>query len=286
MKPFLGIDLTFNKKNELQNGSELIVAKPSVTLTQAFESGSKKTEEMIKRTKLPLPLYFIRFFCSVVIFGIIDYILDCIIENNAVFSVANKYIRLIILVAFVCIFIRLLLINMSVKKEKAVLESDEYDYLLSNMDDIRGRIYAELYVPDNAEDVDILSFGYKAKGDKIKMRETFFYSPTCTNTAFKAYANSRNLYLVGLNAKYSIPLSSIRAIRTVNKSVSVMGWNKKEAYNKGIYKQYNIICEDSVSFRFKPYYIVEFTYNNETWGIYIPCYELPAFEKLTGLQAQ
>lgn len=91
---------------------------------------------------------------------------------------------------------------------------------------------------------------------------------------------------MGLNAKYSIPLSSIRAIRTVNKSVSVMGWNKKEAYNKGIYKQYNIICEDSVSFRFKPYYIVEFTYNNETWGIYIPCYELPAFEKLTGLQAQ
>ena len=36
MKPFLGIDLTFNKKNELQNGSELIVVKPSVTLTQAF----------------------------------------------------------------------------------------------------------------------------------------------------------------------------------------------------------------------------------------------------------
>ena len=64
---------------------------------------------------------------------------------------------------------------MSVKKEKAVLESDEYDYLLSNMDDIRGRIYTELSVPDNAEDVDILSFGYKAKGDKIKMRETFFY---------------------------------------------------------------------------------------------------------------
>ena len=62
MKPFLGIDLTFNNKNELQNGSELIVAKPSVTLTQAFESDSKKTEEMIKRTKLPLPLYFIRFF--------------------------------------------------------------------------------------------------------------------------------------------------------------------------------------------------------------------------------
>ena len=62
MKPFLGIDLTFNKTDALQNGSELIVAKPSVTLTQAFESGSKKTEEMIKRTKLPLPLYFIRFF--------------------------------------------------------------------------------------------------------------------------------------------------------------------------------------------------------------------------------
>ena len=37
---------------------------------------------------------------------------------------------------------------------------------------------------------------------------------------------------------------------------------------------------------FKPYYILEIEHNDEIFGIYFPCYELPIFEKLTGLTAQ
>ena len=35
-----------------------------------------------------------------------------------------------------------------------------------------------------------------------------------------------------------------------------------------------------------PYYILEVVHNTETYGIYIPCYELPVFEELTGLRAE
>jgi len=37
MKPFLGIDLTTNKKNDQLNGNDFLAAKPSLALSQALE---------------------------------------------------------------------------------------------------------------------------------------------------------------------------------------------------------------------------------------------------------
>ena len=75
MKPFLGIDLTFNKKNELQNGSELIVARPSVTLTQAFESESKKNGRNDKAHQASFAFVFYSVF-----------LLCCNIRNNRLYT--------------------------------------------------------------------------------------------------------------------------------------------------------------------------------------------------------
>ena len=36
----------------------------------------------------------------------------------------------------------------------------------------------------------------------------------------------------------------------------------------------------------KPYHVLEFEAGEEEWGIYFPCYELPTFKKLTGLDAE
>ena len=45
MKPFLGIDLTTDKKNEQFNGTEFLVIKPSSAMTQSFEQSSKKQKK-------------------------------------------------------------------------------------------------------------------------------------------------------------------------------------------------------------------------------------------------
>ena len=57
MKPFLGIDLTTDKKNEQFNGTEFLVMKPSSAMAQSFEQSSKKAEETLERSKL-LPTQF------------------------------------------------------------------------------------------------------------------------------------------------------------------------------------------------------------------------------------
>lgn len=66
MKPFLGIDLTTNKKNEQMNGEEFIVARPNFSLTQSLESSSENVDETIKKSKLPLPIRIGHWICGAV----------------------------------------------------------------------------------------------------------------------------------------------------------------------------------------------------------------------------
>ena len=49
MKPFLGIDLTTDKKNEQFNGTEFLVMKPSSAMAQSFEQYRKNLSRFDKK---------------------------------------------------------------------------------------------------------------------------------------------------------------------------------------------------------------------------------------------
>ena len=87
---------------------------------------------------------------------------------------------------------------------------------------------------------------------------------------------------------YSLDLDELRQIAKVNKRIVVIGWNKEESPKKGEYKEYKISVNDGAAntVSYKPYYILEGVHNGEAYGIYFPCYELPTFERLTGLRAK
>ena len=53
MKPFLGIDLTKNKKNEEINGKEFMVQTTYVVLANELENSSQKAMEALKKSSLP-----------------------------------------------------------------------------------------------------------------------------------------------------------------------------------------------------------------------------------------
>ena len=55
MKPFLGIDITTNRKNERLNGNEFLILKPSEILSQTL---AKTTEQKDVIIKSPKCLYF------------------------------------------------------------------------------------------------------------------------------------------------------------------------------------------------------------------------------------
>ena len=280
MKPFLGIDLTTDKKNEQINGAEFLVQTTSVALTNTLEASSEKAEKTIEIAKLPLPFRIIQYICGLAAILIVSSIL------KADVSLAEGYHNApgLFWAAGICAAIWLVLWIWSKGKAKAVLETDESTQTFSHLEGTVNAIYNELCVPNNAIDVDVLSFFYKIKNEEFKPVEKAF--ATHFNPKFKIFADEENLYLADLDGKYAFPLSSIVKVHTVKKHIRIAGWNKEEKYNKGIYKQHKLTEDNYGSIHCKQYHILEINHNGETFGIYIPCYELTVFEELTGIKAQ
>ena len=287
MKPFLCVDLTKDKKNEQINGSEFLIEKPSAAIEQALQSYSEKADETINKSKLPLGLRIAHWICGAIGLVVAAGILKALVgEDGVSLGQAYQNAAWLFWLAGCCLFAWLILKIISAKKENSVLGSEESQNTITNLNSICDSIFSELSVPAYASDVDILSFFYKVKDDSVKVCEKGLQLVPYLNPVFKMYVDSENLYLANLEGKYAIPLSSLRKISTVKKNIGVTSWNKEEDCNEGRYKQYKITTDNYGCIHFKPYHILEFTYDQEDWGIYFPCYALPVVEALLGMKAE
>lgn len=286
MKPFLGIDLTNDRKNTKVNGEELKIATPSVASSQSLERSTQRADETIKKSKLPNLLVGIQWLSGLTAITFAYSMVKAFI-NGENMSLAKAY-RNAPWVFWVCIGCAILwavLKVVSVRRKKEVLESDEGVSVTRNLKVNVEAVYSELSVPDYAKEVDVLMFYYKEKNGEVKVCEKGIQFFSHYNLPFRAYADASNLYLANMEGKWSFPLYSLKAIRMVKKRVRLDSWNKPEEYHKGRYKQYKLIADDNGCIHCKRHYVVEFNIDGEEWGIYIPSYELPVFEALTGLKA-
>ncbi len=284
MKPFLGIDLTENKQNDQANGKEFIVAAPSPAMQQALDASMGKADDTEARAKLPLPIRIVQYICGILGLLLFGGLVKGVSEVS--FALAYQNAGWLFWLCGGCLAVWAVLKLWSSTKEKQVLGSEESTQVLSNLESISQSIYTELAVPADAAEVDILSFFYKSKDGQIKPCEKGMQLARFMNPEFKIYKDAEKLYLTNLAGKYAFPLSSLKAIRTVNKNGNVITWNKVAATSEGRFKPYKLTVDNYGRIHFKSYYILELTHDGEEWGIYIPCYELPVLEQLTGLKAE
>ena len=287
MKPFWGIDLTTDKKNEQANGEEFLTAKPSLALTQSLERTSEDLEETIAKSKLPLALRIVQWGCLILGVAIVGGIIRLLTEGDSI-PLKQMYQQApwLFWLCGASLAVWLILTLIGTRKEKVVLEADESLQTFENLDDSCEAIFSELGVPADAPEIDVLSFFYKVKGDEIKVCEKAWQLAPYMNPIFHIFADSENLYLANLEGKYTFSLSSVKAIKSVKKTIRIVEWNKDEPCNKGVYKPYKLSEGEDGCISCKNYHIVEIERDSERWGIYIPCYELPVIEQLTGLKAE
>ncbi len=275
MKPFLGIDLTTNKKNEQINGTEFLVQTPSTALAKTLEVSSEKAEKTVEQSKLPK------------VFRIVQYVsgLTALLFASGILrgdvSLAEGYHNApwVYWTAGISAAVWLILWLCSKAKAKTVLETEESAQAFTHLEGTASAVYKELSVPDDAKDIDILLFFYKIKDGEIKVQEKALQIAQYLNPEFKIFTDEENLYLANLEGKYAFPLSSIVKIHTVKKHIRIAGWNKSEKYNKGIYKQYKLTTDNYGCIHCKQYYILEINHQGDSYGIYIPCYELRTLEE-------
>lgn len=283
MKPFIGIDLTTDKKNETFNGAEFLIEQPSLALSQAYETSSIKAENTMEHAQIPLLLRIIRNVCGLL--GLMGFAGIIKALGNVTVQEAYRNAAWVFWAAGACLFVWAVLKIISIQKQKIVLETDESDLTFSALESTCNAIYSDLSVPENAKEVDILSFYYKVKDNKIKVCEKGMQIAPYLNPIFKIFTDSENLYIANLEGKYAFPLNCLKSIRTVKTHTRILCWNKEEAFDKGIYEQFKLTSDNYGCIHCKRYHILEIDRNGELWGIYIPCYELPVFVELTGLTA-
>lgn len=286
MKPFLCIDLTDNKKNEQENGEEWLVAKPSSALVQSLERSTEHAEQTIEKSKLPLPIRIVKWIFGIAGFVIIAAVVDWWSEEESItFREIYQNMPWLFWVAGACLVVWGVLMLLGIIKAKRVLETDESSQVFDHYDKTCEAIFADLGVPADATEIDVLTFFYKVKDGEVKVCEKALQAAPYVNPVYRVFVDEEQLYLANLEGKYAIPLSAVQAIRSLKKTICILEWNKDEPYNKGIYKQYKLSEDDKDRLICKGYHVVEFTRENELWGLYIPCYELPVIEALTGVTA-
>lgn len=287
MKPFLGVDLTKNKHNETVNGEEFAIAHTAPALAASFEQASATADNKIEESKLPLPLRAAQWICGLGGAMMFMGILRAMVGVDAV-TIAQAYGNApwVFWIGGCCLLVWGVLQLIAVRKEKRVLGTDESAQVMEDLSAVDEAICADLGVPDSAREVDVLSFFYKDKNGEIKVQEKGFQLFSHFNPVFYTYAEEENLCLTNLETKYAFPLSSLRAIRTVKKTIRTESWNKDEGFDEDIYKPYKLSADQYGCIHSKPHYVLELERDGERWGVYFPKYELEIFEQLTGLKAE
>ncbi len=284
MKPFLGIDITVNKKNEQMNGEEFIIERPNVSLRQSLESSLIDANATMKKSKLPLPIQIGQWICGTVGFIIAVGILKALTGNDSVsFAEAYQNAAWLFWLGGACLLTWIFLKFLSIRKGKNVLETEESSQVFDKLTKTGESVFSDLNVPKNSKEIDILSFYYKVKNDNIKVCEKGIQITPYFNPIFHIFADSENIYLANFEAKYAIPRSAIKSIRIIKKTIRISDWNKEVAYNDAIYAKYKLAVDNLGCILCKSYNILEFEHQNEKWGIYFPCYELPTVTELLDL---
>ena len=283
MKPIFAIDITENKKNDVFNGAEFITKNVETDKSIELEKKQEDLKQTIDDSKLPLALRIIQGVCG--IFGVI--VLMGVLKAMFSIGFAQAYQNAseLITVGAVCLATYIILKLISKQKEKNVLaEQDAVTQVQELQDDIQ-KIYDSLNIPRNAENVDVLVFKYKIKdGIPKAITGTWDVSPY-TNLDVKLFRDDDKICIADLENVYSFNLSDITAIKSFPKRIVTFNWNKDVPPTDKQYKQYKLMA-DNLGRLHVPYNILEMNCNGEIYGIYFPSYELPAFERITGLRAE
>lgn len=285
MKPLLGIDITQNKKNDRFDGDAFIVARPSAGLADTLDKTSDAVIEKARKSKLPMGFLAVRWICG--LFALIVAMATVrSLADGVGLAQAYRNAGWVFWVGGGCLIVWLILTIVGHRRRKAVLGSDETERIVSELDRTSEEIFAELDVPSYAPVVDILSFTYKIKDGRPKVARRGTELTPYNNFEYKIFGDHDYLYLASLEEKYAFRRSSLRAIHTVKKKITLPNWNKEKRHDDEIYKPFKLVEDNMGMIYVNPYHILELEENGELWGIYFPSYELPGFEALTGLRAE
>lgn len=284
MKPIFGVDITLDKNNEETNCGEFVSRSISSETKQVFEEKTESFNDTVKKSQLPAWIqvvkYILGLFAIIVAVGIVKALSSVSIQQ----AFSNAPVLIISGIVSGALWLGLHLYSR--KKEKDVLKEMGAEEQVAEIEADVDKIYEELGVSKNAAAVDILLFKYKEKDGMIIPKAVGMQTCEFFNMEVKIFVRDGKLHLADVENLYSFAMSELKSIETVNKSTSLLAWNKEIGFDEERYSKYKISVNNLGNLIIKPYHILVIAHNGEEYGLYFPCYELEIFEILTGLKAE
>lgn len=279
MIPLWGVNQTQNKKNEIANGRELIVA--TVAQKIDIEEVQGRAKDLEAKASLPIVWRIVQWVSGLVAAIVAISFIRGAAEVGVEQALQNGPALIWIFAA--CAIVYVVLKIWSNRRNNAVMKSGEVEQFDADVQEVVGAAYQELGVPEDAVCMDAFVFRYTEKDGKIRVRSMGFFD--FINVEIRAYIKDGALCLADTDSVYALPLESLKSIQTVKKTALFHGWNKELPPTDKSFKQYRVAVNQYESITCKPYYILEAEIRGQTWGVYFPGYELSALEALTGLHA-
>jgi hypothetical protein len=278
IKPLFGFDVTNDKKSEVYYADLFVSKKTDERISKALEEKTESLEKSVNASYLHPALTI--FMYIALAFGIM--VVGPMLTVKGGISVAFKNAPVLCYSGIISLVVGAFIWIVAKVRKKKVLEeenaNEKYDTLMSYAE----ASYQALGVPADAHNTDILMFRFKLSDGKMKLVTPGLSATPFYNHEFKVFKNEDQLCIADVGTLYAFPLSSMKAIRKINKNANLPTWNKETAFNRGEYKQYKL-GSNNAGISSKPYYVLELEHGGESYGIYFPCFELPTFEALTGL---
>ncbi len=292
MKPFLGISLDKDPKNEIMNGDVFITSRLSDEKIKKLRAAEEEAEYFFKKAKLPLFIrvisYTFAFLAALVLVGLVRAISDfdesLSISEAIMIAYNNAPYLLWAALVFAIFFVSVTVVG-AIRKRK-ILSSEEARGAVIRLNLATEESLAEMSVIESAARVDVLSFRYKTKEDgKISPKLGLWATSPYLAIELFAFAENGALTLADTEERYDFPLSEIEGIERINKDILIpnRGMEIINEYHKKL-TDFKMSTGDSGGLNVKPYYVMTVNHLGEKYGIYFPCYSLPLFEELTGIR--
>ena len=240
--------------------------------------------ETVKATKLPIVLNIVKILCG--LFGLIVLASTLKALTEIGIEQAFQNAPILLCAGAVCLVVWAVLFLYGRHRKNAVLQERDVNYEIATLLREQASAFAQLGVPQDAATVDTLTFRYKRKDGEVVAKAIGLQTSAYLNFEVKLYEDNGSVCFADIENVYAIPKEYLKSIRTVEKRISMSGWNKDEDPDSETYKPYKLALNNVGDIFFKPYYVLEFGYEGEVFGVYFPPYELAAFERVTGLRAK
>ena len=285
MKPFFAVDRTEDDNNKNPNCEKFnILSICEETYKEYMERRAEDTQLQKKLYTSKTKQYIIVGF-YIFILLIMFFISDLLTLHFDLSLSDPGYYVIFALPLIVAYFLPSLYKRYYTAKTKKFFESEELHRFKQKNIEWEKKMREELNIPISYNKIDIIWFHYKVIDGIITPIPQAKGISLYSNLIYWFHVKENNLYIAdGLNS-FAIELNSLKKIKKINKDLTLPRWKKDTHFTDPVYQECHIIQKGS-GFNIESYYALEIEDKDETWELFFPNYELPAFERLTGLKAE